>query len=391
MTTEARISPKVVALVFGTRPEAIKMAPIAKALSLSSRLQPLIAVTGQHREMLDQVLEVFDLRPNIDLNIIKPRQTLTSITTSALEGLGRALETLRPAAVVVQGDTTTTMAAALAAFYAGVPVVHVEAGLRTNDSRSPFPEEINRRLTTQLANLHLPPTESARSNLLAEGVDPASVVVTGNTVIDALLWTVQQSVSYEDEQLEKLDDSNRRIVLITAHRRESWGEGMERIAIAIQRLAAKHPDVEFVLPLHRNPTVRDALVPALADHTNITLTEPLGYPSFARLMNRSELLLSDSGGVQEEGPSLGKPVLVMRDTTERPEAITAGTARVVGTSVDAIVNSVSELLTDRGAYLTMANAVNPYGDGLAAGRTAHAIERFLGFRQDPVTEFQAGR
>jgi UDP-N-acetylglucosamine 2-epimerase (non-hydrolysing) len=384
------MSAKRVALVFGTRPEAIKMAPIARAMASDSSLTPLIAVSGQHRVMLDQVLSAFELTPEVDLDIIRPRQSLSDITTAVLTGLGQVLERTRPAAVVVQGDTTTSMAAALAAFYSDIPVIHVEAGLRTNNRRSPFPEEINRRLTTQLAELHLAPTATARRNLLSEGVHPSSIVVTGNTVIDALLWTVSRRAPYEDERLEDIDATGRRIVLVTAHRRESWGEGMARISLALRRLAATYPDVTFVVPMHRNPIVRETLVPALSSIENVILTEPLSYPSFARLMNRSELLLSDSGGLQEEGPSLGKPVLVMRDTTERPEAIDAGTACLVGTDTDLIVGTVSNLLSNQVAYDAMAKAVNPYGDGKAAARSVHAIELFLGMRTDLVSEFGRG-
>jgi UDP-N-acetylglucosamine 2-epimerase (non-hydrolysing) len=283
------------------------------------------------------------------------------------------------------------MVAALAAFYSAVPVVHVEAGLRTKNRRSPFPEEINRRLTTQLADLHLAPTASAKRNLLAEGIPPESVVVTGNTVIDALLWTATRKCPYTDDRLEQLEARGRRVLLVTAHRRESWGAGLARIAEALRLVAISHGDIDVVVPMHRNPIVRETLVPILKGLPNVLLTEPLDYPEFARLMSRSHLLLTDSGGVQEEGPSLGKPVLVMRDTTERPEAIDAGTAFLVGTDTNTIVGAVSTLLSNREAYTAMANAVNPYGDGMAADRSVHAIELFLGLRKDPVTEFTTER
>lgn len=363
------------------------MAPLIKALELSSVLEPIIVVTGQHREMLDQVLALFDLHPSADLDVIAPRQTLTHVTSSVLQGLEPLLCELTPDAVVVQGDTTTTMAAALAAYYARIPLVHLEAGLRTGNPWSPYPEEMNRRLTTQLTGLHLAPTSNARNNLVSEGVDPKSIVVTGNTVIDSLLWTVGRRPAYENDVLEELDASSDRLLLVTAHRRESWGRPMSQIAAAVASLAARYPDLAVVVPMHRNPAVREILEPRLRPRQNVTLTDPLAYGPFARLMGRADILLTDSGGVQEEGPSLGKPVLVMRDTTERPEAVEAGTARLVGTDTDAIVQAVAELLDDPAAYDRMATAVNPYGDGLAAERSERAIARFLGVASESLDEF----
>ncbi|MCW2759375.1 MAG: hypothetical protein JWO46_3121 [Nocardioidaceae bacterium] len=365
-----------VLVVYGTRPEAIKMAPVVVELSRSNAVQPVVAVTGQHREMLDQVNSLFDIRPAYDLDIIRPRQELHQITQRALDGMVDVIRQERPAAVMVQGDTTTTMVSALAAFYEQVPVIHLEAGLRTQNRYNPFPEEINRRLTTQLSSLHLAPTSTSRGNLLAEGVDPSSVVVTGNTVIDALLGVVSRDLPLENPALSVLD--GRPAVLVTSHRRESWGEPMARTAAAIAQLAREFPDVQFVLPAHLNPRVREVLLPPLEHLANVTVTEPLSYSDFARAMAASTLMLTDSGGVQEEAPSLGKPVLVLRETTERPEAVDAGTVRLVGTDVDAIVSSVRRLLTDPSEYDAMARTVNPYGDGRAAARTRAAVEHFFG-------------
>ncbi len=363
---------------FGTRPEGIKMAPLVQALSESSLFEPVVAVTAQHRTMLDQVLDLFAIEPAYDLDILRDRQTLTGITTRALEGLSPLVESERPAAVVVQGDTTTTFAGALAGFYHRVPVVHLEAGLRTQDRYSPYPEEVNRRLTTQLSSLHLAPTATSRANLLAEGVDPSSVVVTGNTVIDALQWTVARATSYGDDALADLDDDDRRVLLVTAHRRESWGEGMVSVGRALAELASSYRDLLVVFPIHRNPVVREAILPSVEGLSNVRVVEPLAYSGFARLMDRAHVLLTDSGGVQEEGPSLGKPVLVMRDTTERPEAVTAGTVRLVGTDQRTVVDAVSRLLDDPSAYAAMANAVNPYGDGHAAARCVAAMSHLFG-------------
>jgi UDP-N-acetylglucosamine 2-epimerase (non-hydrolysing) len=369
---------KQVLVVYGTRPEAIKLAPLVLALQSSPDLAASVVVTAQHREMLDQVNELFDIKPDADLDIITDRQTLTDVTLRALSGLSPVVESMRPDAVVVQGDTTTTFLGALAAFYHRVPVVHLEAGLRTYDRWSPYPEEVNRQLTTRLASLHLAPTPRSRENLLAEGVRATDVAVTGNTVIDALLHAVRLPGDYGDPLLAGLDDDPRRVLLVTAHRRESWGEPMRGIGRALARLAASDPSLLVVVPAHRNPVVREALLPAVADLANVLVIEPLVYGPFARLMSRADVLLTDSGGVQEEGPSLGKPVLVMRSTTERPEAVEAGTARLVGTGEGDIVAAVTELLTDRAAYDAMANAVNPYGDGHATERCIAAIRALLG-------------
>ncbi len=367
--------PRIMA-VYGTRPEAIKMAPVVLGLARSEHLEPVVAVTGQHREMLDQVNDLFGIVPAHDLDVIRPRQELHQVTQRVLDGMTQVLRDDRPDAVVVQGDTTTTMVAALAAFYEQVPVVHLEAGLRTHDRYNPFPEEINRRVTSQLASLHLAPTPVSRENLLRDGVAEQHVVVTGNTVIDALLDVVSRRLPLENPALEVLDGGP--AVLVTSHRRESWGEPMARTARAIARLAHDFPDARFVLPAHLNPRVREVLLPPLEGLANVTVTEPLSYSDFARAMDSSTIMLTDSGGVQEEAPSLGKPVLVLRDTTERPEAVTAGTVKLVGTDEDLIVEATSALLTDASAYDAMSRVVNPYGDGHAAERTRAAIEAFLG-------------
>jgi UDP-N-acetylglucosamine 2-epimerase (non-hydrolysing) len=363
---------------FGTRPEAIKMAPVVHALERSDRFEPVVAVTAQHRSMLDQVLELFGLTPKYDLGVIEPRQTLTGVTVRALERLTPVLEAERPDVVLVQGDTTTTFVAALAAFYQRIPVVHLEAGLRTGDPLAPWPEELNRRLTSQLATLHLAPTPTSKANLLAERVPAERVVVTGNSVIDALLWTAARRPAFQEPALAALEHDPCRVLLVTAHRRESWGEPMVRVGRALAAIARAEPDLLLVVPLHRNPVVREALLPALAGLANVLVTEPLGYGDFVRLMDRAHVILTDSGGVQEEGPSLGKPVLVLRDTTERPEAVAAGTARLVGTDRDAIVDAVQALLHHPAAYAAMATAVNPYGDGQASRRTLAALAHLFG-------------
>jgi UDP-N-acetylglucosamine 2-epimerase (non-hydrolysing) len=377
-----RLNRKIM-VIYGTRPEAVKVAPLIRALEASPIFTPQVAVTAQHRSMLDQVNEVFDIKPEFDLDIHSPGQTLTAITTRALHGVQELLAEQHPDAIVVQGDTTTVFAAALAAFYEQIPVVHLEAGLRTGNPYSPYPEEINRRLATRLTALHLAPTATSKSNLLAENVEPAAVVVTGNTVIDALLWAVGREFDYGEPALADLDASAAPVLLVTAHRRESWGTPLRKVGRALARIASEHRDLRIVFPIHRNPAVRDAILPAIGHLPNVTVTEPLPYGGFARLMNRATVILTDSGGVQEEGPSLGKPVLVMRDTTERPEAVLAGTVRLVGTDPDLIVDSVGRLLTDPAAYTAMANAVNPYGDGRAAERAVAALAHYFGLGPPP--------
>jgi len=374
---------RIIMIAYGTRPEAVKVAPLVRALRCSAEFRPLVAVTGQHREMLDQVNDVFGIQPDVDLDIFEPGQSLGQVTTRTIAGVERVLAERRPDAVVVQGDTSTTFAVGLAAFYAHIPVVHLEAGLRTNDPTSPFPEEINRRLTSQLTALHLAPTAQSRHNLLAENIDPAGVLVTGNTVIDALHWAVGRRLPYGDPALDRLDETDRPVLLVTAHRRESWGAPLRAVGRALGRIARAFPELILVLPVHRTPIVRRAVRPPLAELANVVVTEPLPYGGFCRLMHRATLILTDSGGVQEEGPSLGRPVLVMRDTTERPEAVTAGTVQLVGTGEDAVVAAVTALLTDPELYRRMATAVNPYGDGQAARRGVQALAHYFGLAPRP--------
>ncbi|MCS3492083.1 UDP-N-acetylglucosamine 2-epimerase (non-hydrolyzing) [Arthrobacter sp. JUb119] len=364
--------------IYGTRPEAIKVAPIVKALKEADEFECVVVVTGQHREMLDQVNELFGITPDYDLDVIQPRQTLNGLLTKTIAGLDEIFEKEKPDAVVVQGDTTTSTAGAIAAFYRGIPVVHAEAGLRSYDIFSPFPEEANRKLTSQIASLHLAPTSLSKRNLERETFKGSDIVITGNSVIDALLTVVEKKVPFSDPKLEELVSSDKRIVLVTTHRRENQGEPMRGIGRALAKLSKAEPDVEFILPLHRNPAVREALLPEIDGLPNVTLTEPLAYGEFTRIIDASTVVLTDSGGVQEEAPSLGKPVLVMRLNTERPEAVTAGTVRLIGTDEKRIFESVTELLHDEAAYNEMANAVNPYGDGRASVRTVAAIAELLG-------------
>jgi UDP-N-acetylglucosamine 2-epimerase (non-hydrolysing) len=380
----ARSSAQRIAVVFGTRPEAIKLAPVVHALERSPHLRPIPIVTAQHREMLDAVLELFAIRPLHDLDLCRPEQRLAGLTARVLEGLEPVLDAERPDLVLVQGDTTTTFAAALAAFYRRTPVGHVEAGLRTHDRYAPYPEELNRRMTGALATLQFAPTAVARDNLLAEGVPAATILVTGNTVIDALFGAVGSPSLSGDPALAWIDGDPRRLLLVTAHRRESWGEPLRRVAQALAELAADDPGLLVVFPMHRNPAVRDTVLPVLGGLDNVVVTEPLPYGAFVWLMARAVLLLTDSGGLQEEGPALGKPVLVMRDTTERPEAVRAGTARLVGTEGAAIVKAVRELLDDPAAYQAMAQVANPFGDGRAAQRVVAGIEHFFGHGPVPA-------
>jgi len=370
--------------VYGTRPEAIKVAPVIQALNASKTLDSVTVVTGQHREMLDQVNEIFDMRPDHDLDIFEHGASLSLIVARVLERLDPVLVAEQPAALVVQGDTSTSTAAAIAAFHRGIPVVHLEAGLRSGNNSSPFPEEANRRLTSQLATLHLAPTVNSRANLLRETVPADNVVITGNTVIDALLTAVKTKHPFTDPALESLADSGTRVVLVTTHRRENWGNTMTGIGRAIARLANSFPDVAVVLPIHRNPIVRAALLPHIEGRPNVTVTEPLAYGEFTRLLALASVVLTDSGGVQEEAPALGKPVLVMRDNTERPEALQAGTARLVGTHEDRILTEVTNLLTDPENYRRMAHATNPYGDGNSAQRATAAISHLLNLGPRPA-------
>ncbi len=383
---------KTIMSVFGTRPEAIKMAPLVKELAKhTDRFRSVVCVTGQHRQMLDQVLRIFDIQPDYDLDIMQQGQDLYDVTSRVLLGMRDVLRRARPDIVLVHGDTTTSTAAALAAFYEQIPVGHVEAGLRTHDIYSPWPEEMNRQITGRIATYHFSPTPLSRANLTAEGVADEKIVVTGNTVIDALYMVVDKIKSDEslDAELGKvlreagydparLSDA-RRMVLITGHRRENFGEGFINMCRAIKHLTERYPEVDFVYPMHLNPNVRKPIHEVFGEDLtnlgNMFFIEPLEYLSFVYLMEKADVVLTDSGGIQEEAPGLGKPVLVMRDTTERPEALSAGTVRLVGTDYDRIVGEVSRLLDDESAYETMSRAVNPYGDGKACGRIIEALDR----------------
>jgi UDP-N-acetylglucosamine 2-epimerase (non-hydrolysing) len=366
--------------IAGTRPEAIKMAPMIRRLATDPRFESRVCVTGQHRQMLDSVLQAFSIRPDHDLNIMRPNQKLADIAAATLTGLVPVLEEFRPQWVLVQGDTTTTLAASIAAFYSQVSVGHIEAGLRTGNLRAPWPEEGNRKLTTAISQLHFAPTATSRANLLAEGVLADTIHVTGNTVIDALLMTRQRmnadaSLSAALAAQFPMLDGDRRMVLVTGHRRENFGEGFENICRALATLAKQFPDVLVLYPVHLNPNVREPVFRILKDVPNVQLIEPVDYIPFVYLMYRSTFIITDSGGVQEEAPSLGKPVLVMREVTERPEAVEAGTVRLVGTDPARIVDEATRLLTDPAAYQQMSRAINPYGDGYACERIADILAR----------------
>lgn len=372
-------------LVFGTRPEAIKMAPLVKCLQADPAFDARVCVTAQHRQMLDQVLELFDIKPDFDLNLMKPGQDLTDITVGVLQGVKQVLAEWLPDVVLVHGDTSTTFAATLAAFYCRVPVGHVEAGLRTGDLYSPWPEEANRKLTGALAKWHFAPTETSQSNLLQENVPEQAIIVTGNSVIDALLQVRDKICT--DSMLKDVYQrqfaflkEGRRLVLVTGHRRENFGGGFERICEALAGLAKDYPGVDLVYPVHLNPNVREPVNRLLNGLSNVHLIEPLDYAPFVYLMDRSDIILTDSGGIQEEAPSLGKPVLVMRDTTERPEAVAAGTVKLVGTDAQKIRATVAELLESADVYLAMSRAHNPYGDGKACHRIAEALKSSFSVR-----------
>ena len=383
---------KKIMLVFGTRPEAIKMAPLVKEFEKHpDEFDTIVCVTGQHREMLDQVLKIFDIKPNYDLNIMKQGQDLYDVTCRVLTGMRDVLKEVQPDVVLVHGDTTTSTASALAAFYQQIPVGHVEAGLRTRNIYSPWPEEMNRQITGRIATYNFSPTQLSRQNLLEERVDDEKITVTGNTVIDALYWVVEKIKNDKDLSIELQDillkagyntdrlNTGRRLVLITGHRRENFGDGFIHICNAIKTLTQNYPDVDFVYPMHLNPNVRKPIHEVfgedLSDLGNMFFIEPLEYLSFVYLMEKSSIVLTDSGGIQEEAPGLGKPVLVMRNTTERPEALDAGTVKLVGTDYDTIVNSISTLLNNKEEYNKMSKAVNPYGDGKACGRIVDFIKK----------------
>ena len=381
------MKPVTVMTIFGTRPEAIKMAPLALELSRRENIRALCCVTAQHREMLDSVLEIFHLKPDYDLNIMEPRQTLSTITSKCLLGMDGVLDEARPDLVLVHGDTSTTFAGALSAFYHQIPVGHVEAGLRTYDKWSPFPEEMNRKMVGAIADLHFCPTVTNRDNLARENITKG-VFLTGNTVIDALQTTVKRDYTFQEEVLNHLDYQNRRVILVTCHRRENYGQPMTNIMTALRRIADAFPDTELVYPVHLSPVVQEAAHKYLDGHPRIHLIAPLAVDEMHNLMARCHLVMTDSGGLQEEAPALGKPVLVLRRETERPEAVQAGTVKLAGVEEETIFSLASELLTSESAYAAMAHAVNPYGDGRACRRIADAIEWRFGLRQTPPEEFQ---
>lgn len=380
-----------VLVVFGTRPEAIKMAPLVRMLQRDNELECRVAVTAQHREMLDQVLRLFDIVPDHDLDIMQAGQTLFDITGRALAGLQAVLEAEKPDLVLVHGDTTTTFVAALAAYYLQIAVGHVEAGLRTGNRYSPFPEEMNRRLAGALAEWHFAPTGGARSNLLREGVDPERIFVTGNTVIDALLATVREEYRFNAPLLDSLDFQRHRVLLVTTHRRENLGDPMRDIYLALRDVLDRYPDTRVIFPVHKNPAVRRVVEEVLGGSSRVHLLEPMDYEPFVNLMARCHLVLTDSGGMQEEAPSLGKPVLVLRNTTERPEAVEAGTVRLVGTDRAAVFEETSRLLADPAYYRSMAEAVNPYGDGRACGRIVQAVKYACNLTNEKPGAFMAGQ
>ena len=374
--------------VFGTRPEAIKMCPLVLEMQkYPDFIEPIVAVTAQHREMLDQVLQLFAIKPDYDLNIMTAGQTLYDVTGRALAGLKDVLAEAQPDMVLVHGDTTTTFVGALASFYAQIPVGHVEAGLRTGNKFSPYPEEMNRKLTGAIADIHFAPTSTSKNNLLKENIDPAAIVVTGNTVIDALQTTVKADYRFTDSGLQKALAGGNRLILVTTHRRENLGEPMRHVYQALRKVLENHPDVEAIFPVHKNPKVREIVDEELGKLAQVHLIEPLDYEPFANLMAKVDIVLTDSGGIQEEAPALGKPVLVLRDTTERPEAVDAGTVKLVGTAYDDVLRETSLLLDDSKYYQRMAEAANPYGDGRACERIIRKILHENGYDIKILSEF----
>ncbi|MFH6603652.1 non-hydrolyzing UDP-N-acetylglucosamine 2-epimerase [Maribacter algicola] len=364
-------------IVFGTRPEAIKMAPLVKAFSSNENFITKVCVTGQHREMLDQVLEFFDIKPDYDMNLMKKEQNLYNLTADIITGLKPILEEFQPDYVYVHGDTTTTMSASIAAFYSGAKICHVEAGLRTFNKHAPFPEEINRTITGHIADYHFAPTKNSFDNLIKEGISESSILISGNTVIDALIQSVEKVDKINDHEIETLKDEidfTKRIILVTGHRRENHGQGFINICEALKKIANSSENLQIVYPVHLNPKVQKPVYEVLGQLKNVKLISPLAYPAFVWLMNQAELVITDSGGVQEEAPSLGKPVLVMRDTTERPEAVEAGTVLLVGTNTDKIVNETLRLLNNHELYKKMSKLHNPYGDGKACSRIVRHMQ-----------------
>jgi len=379
---------KKIVVIFGTRPDTIKQAPVILELKKNSEFFKVITIaTAQHRQMLDQVLEVFRITPDYDLDIMAPRQTLASLTAKIITGLDEILEKESPDMVIVQGDTSTTCIGSLAAFYRQIPVGHIEAGLRTNDKSNPFPEEINRRITSCITDLHFAPTITSRNSLLKENIDPKTIFVTGNTVIDALKYSVIENYEFSVPTLKKIVTKKNKIILVTMHRRENLGKPMEGACNAIKKLAAEYPSISFVFPVHLNPVVRETVYPIFRDMPNVYLLEPFDYLDFVNLMAKSFLIITDSGGVQEEGPHFGIPILVLRYVTERPEAVEFGTVKLVGLDEQKIYSTAHKLIENKEEYKKMANAVNPYGDGLSSVRTVKIIKNYFGLAKEPVNEF----
>jgi UDP-N-acetylglucosamine 2-epimerase (non-hydrolysing) len=374
--------------IFGTRPEAIKMAPLIKELEKNESIESKVCVTAQHREMLDQVLNLFEIVPDFDLNIMQSKQTLTGITNRVLEGLEEIFGEIKPDIVLVHGDTTTTFAGSLAAFYQQIKVGHVEAGLRTFDKYFPFPEEMNRKLTGAIADMHFAPTAGSKENLLKEGVEEKDIYVTGNTVIDAMEYTVEDDYVFEKEELNNIDFENKKVIMVTAHRRENWGDGIENICNALKRVVENNEDVELIYLVHLNPVVKDVAYRILEGSPRVHLLAPLDTKETHNLMNRCYMVMTDSGGLQEEAPHLAKPVLVLRDVTERPEAVDAGTVKLVGTDEEAIVSNAELLLNDSDYYSSMSRAINPYGDGKASKRIVNAILKYFDVKNITLNEFE---
>lgn len=374
--------------IFGTRPEAIKMAPLVKELEKRDEIDSVVCVTAQHREMLDQVLEIFNIKPDYDLDIMKERQSLSGITTRILQGIEKVLFEVKPDIVLVHGDTSTTFAGSLAAFYNKIKVGHVEAGLRTFNKYFPYPEEMNRKLTGAIADLHFSPTSTSKNNLLNEGVNSEAIFITGNTVIDAMESTVEKDYVFENTELRKLDFNNKKVIMVTAHRRENWGEPLNNICNALKNIAEKYEDVEIVYPVHLNPVVKETADKVLGGQERVHLLPPLDIKETHNLMNRSYMVLTDSGGLQEEAPHLGKPVLVLRDVTERPEAVDAGTVKIVGTDFEKICFEAYKLIEDAHEYSKMSNAVNPYGDGRASERIVDSILYYFGMSGNRPEDFK---
>ncbi|MBC2579855.1 non-hydrolyzing UDP-N-acetylglucosamine 2-epimerase [Clostridium sp. DJ247] len=373
--------------IFGTRPEAIKMAPLVKELEKNEKIENKVCVTAQHREMLDQVLELFNIKPDFDLNIMKNRQSLTGITTRVIEGLEEIFQQEKPNLVLVHGDTTTTFAGALAAFYQKINVGHVEAGLRTYDKYFPFPEEMNRKLTGAIADIHFAPTNGSKANLLKEGINEKQIFVTGNTVIDAMEFTVDDGYTFNNNELNNIDYDSKKVIMVTAHRRENWGEGIENICSALKAIVEKNHEVELVYLVHLNPVVRDVVYKILGGIERVHLLPPLDTKDTHNLMNKCYMVMTDSGGLQEEAPHLGKPVLVLRDVTERPEAVESGTVKLVGTDIHTIVMSADELINNKWEYDKMSRAINPYGDGKASKRITASILQYFGIEKNNFKEF----